>query len=154
MLLGTLVQTIVLLFITLRTDWEKQVSWLTVCLVLYLAMLFAIFIDNTLTGRRLRDILNYSFIPICRWWLLKRDWRDGTWKRTEDCRALGAILEPALQSGPLWVHKKNIWSALEIPWQTHIFSVLTISGTKWGDFSLSRKCVHFLKPSNEIHCQQ
>jgi len=67
MLLGTLVQTIVLLFITLRTDWEKQVSWLTVCLVLYLAMLFAIFIDNTLTGRRLRDILNYSFIPICRW---------------------------------------------------------------------------------------
>ena len=67
MLLGTLVQTIVLLFITLRTDWEKQVSWLTVCLVLYLAMLFAIFIDNTLTGRRLHDILNYSFIPICRW---------------------------------------------------------------------------------------
>jgi MATE family multidrug resistance protein len=26
MLLGTLVQTIVLLFITLRTDWEKQVE--------------------------------------------------------------------------------------------------------------------------------
>jgi len=67
MLLGTLVQTIVLLFITLRTDWEKQVSWLTVCLVLYLAMLFAIFIDNTLTGRRVCDLLIYSFIPICRW---------------------------------------------------------------------------------------
>ena len=62
MLLGTLVQTIVLLFITLRTDWEKQVSWLTVCLVLYsyLAMLFVIFIDNTWTARRFHIILNSS----------------------------------------------------------------------------------------------
>jgi hypothetical protein len=32
MLLGTLVQTIVLLFITLKTDWEKQVI-LTHCLL-------------------------------------------------------------------------------------------------------------------------
>jgi hypothetical protein len=35
MLLGTLVQTIALLFITLRTDWEKQVTIIIVCLPIY-----------------------------------------------------------------------------------------------------------------------
>lgn len=37
MLLGTLVQTIVLLFITLRTDWPKQVSLINCLLIIVLS---------------------------------------------------------------------------------------------------------------------
>jgi hypothetical protein len=38
MLVGTLVQTLVLLFITLRTDWEKQVGFIIFLLIFFLIL--------------------------------------------------------------------------------------------------------------------
>jgi hypothetical protein len=40
MLLGTLVQTLVLLFITLRTDWKKQVAFFYLCSYFFLILFF------------------------------------------------------------------------------------------------------------------
>jgi hypothetical protein len=73
MLIGTLVQTIVLLFITLRTDWEKQVT-LTHCLLtdkltttsvhFYLSPReYKASLDNVQTSsyRKLGSMLNYFY---------------------------------------------------------------------------------------------
>lgn len=97
MLLGTLVQTIVLLFITVKTDWDKQVCCLLSVCVLCCGWTTAVFADNGINVLNYSEVWTPSPLPICRWWPLKRGWRNGTWKRTEGCRPRGGVLEPVLQ---------------------------------------------------------
>ena len=106
-------------------------------------MLFVIFIDNTWTARRFHIILNNSLFLFpggdC-----SREIEEMVHGREQ--KAAGLKGKSLNRKWTFVGSPKKYLKGIEPMAHKHTFSVLTISRMKWGNFSLSRKCVHLLKP--------